>query len=599
MKFDSAAEFARDFQTPISDELVDESPPEQVVFAADDGTADRFVRRLGGTLSSESVDLAHLPVGSFLLSLYSSVAGRGSGRDRVELSKGAMVDIARSGFLDLPDGQGDRVDVGRAMSQAISFFDGCTSPDEWEMRAETLYARVVNDVGRLGPKLSTSNDQQRIEAAVRNPLRMVPWSDLSVEEATAVRDSVRVTASLLRAIAGRERTRMRDQWAFIQPRLQRGMAALAREEREEVEAKLRGFSVGLDEEVDVSGLVDVVQMLLSREADLPLTGSDEEADEPDHVVGKLRNLDAFGFHKSEKDLHLANLHAGAFPRKVRSIGWPFRLQDLDTAGGTSARVSRDILQAREQYATLGDLYLLWLALDGVASGKTVTLSWVAKVGDQILNPSPILGLLSVPDDVVPAIAAQIGGLPTDRTSAPSEREATMARPTASGPSSSSVASDRLNPVASATAIACPRRYAIQWLMGPTASFDPAHLRSMLYGNVAGELQRQGWSEVEAMAVCDDLWSNLSEAERLSSRMKRRVYLGSKTPMTWMWFLGANSRDTRPLDKAYKAARDGSTPSIDVIAPPGTEFLPAGISDPAQCEWCPVSGRCKDRQSRRD
>ena len=82
--------------------------------------------------------------------------------------------------------------------------------------------------------------------------------------------------------------------------------------------------------------------------------------------------------------------------------------------------------------------------------------------------------------------------------------------------------DSVHASAAAASRACPRRFAIQWAMGPTASFGPAHLQSMLYGNVVGALE-VGWRvRLAARATGNLLWPHLTDGQRASSYDKRVV-----------------------------------------------------------------------------
>ena len=68
----------------------------------------------------------------------------------------------------------------------------------------------------------------------------------------------------------------------------------------------------------------------------------------------------------EKDLHLANMAEDAFPTAAQAVGWPFTLDDLRASTDDAVEpVTAGLLETRAQTAGLSDLYLFWLALDGV------------------------------------------------------------------------------------------------------------------------------------------------------------------------------------------------------------------------------------------
>src|SRR5262249_47533824 len=147
-------------------------------------------------------------------------------------------------------------------------------------------------------------------AAAGNPLRLVPWADISQDEAALVRGIVRGAAALLRELSAQETVELKAHVGFLRSRLEGGMRGLPEPLRKEIQAKIDGFSIGLEGKVDAEGLIDVVSMLLGRQADIdPLSGESERED----TVGQLRNLDALGLTRSARSIHLANLADGAFP----------------------------------------------------------------------------------------------------------------------------------------------------------------------------------------------------------------------------------------------------------------------------------------------
>ena len=68
----------------------------------------------------------------------------------------------------------------------------------------------------------------------------------------------------------------------------------------------------------------------------------------------------------------------AFPTAAQPVGWPFTLDDLRASTDDAVEpVTAGLLETRAQTAGLSDLYLFWLALDGVGPEGTVTVSWVS------------------------------------------------------------------------------------------------------------------------------------------------------------------------------------------------------------------------------
>ena len=88
---------------------------------------------------------------------------------------------------------------------------------------------------------------------------------------------------------------------------------------------------------------------------------------------KLRGLDALGLARVEKDLHLANMAEDAFPTAAQPVGWPFTLDDLRASTDDAVEpVTAGLLETQRPDRGTGDLYLFWLALDGVGPEGTVT-----------------------------------------------------------------------------------------------------------------------------------------------------------------------------------------------------------------------------------
>ncbi|WP_159615302.1 hypothetical protein [Arthrobacter zhaoguopingii] len=106
---------------------------------------------------------------------------------------------------------------------------------------------------------------------------------------------------------------------FLKSKLAQGMRELPEEERLEITAKVEDFSVGLDDGIDVEGLVDVVTMLLGRKVEFDALG---ERDTSTGAIGELRALDALGPRPLAQDLHVTNLAEGTSPHPPQQSGGP-------------------------------------------------------------------------------------------------------------------------------------------------------------------------------------------------------------------------------------------------------------------------------------
>jgi len=563
-------------------------------FAADAKSVERFVRRLGKDSGSGPVDLAQLPIGSFLLAIHDCIKPVAKGRLAVTLSSDALIDIVASGYLDSGGQTGSPHSDVAGLRRALPFFRGCISGEQWRERAMDLHRLVIAEVTPLGGRDTALSDVDRIRTAVDNPLRLVPWGDLSPDEAATVAAVVTATVALVNEIASRERVALKDHLQFLRRKLQQGMQDLPEEERQQITAKVDGFAVGLEDEIDVDGLIDVVAMLLGRTAEFDATGDSES---PEGAVGELRSLDALGFRRLKQGMHVANLADGTFPSRVPAVGWPFRADDMRAAAASVDPVIVEILEARAENAALSDLYLLWLALDGVEPEHPVTFSWISNLGGEPRNPSSILSLLTVPKGVSDAVANRAGGLKVDSVIPAGDMAALTERPEPLGPALSEAqvreALLKLDSRATASSRACARRFAIEWALGPSAAFQSDHHQTMLFGNVVGALVRlTGLDVFGAVRACNDLWRHLTIGQRASSLAKAVVKpAGRSANGLWILTLDGRKGGAEPLDRAYQAAVTGVAPDPKVMAPPNSQYLPPGVDNAEVCAHCPVRPRC--------
>ena len=445
-----------------------------------------------GATMSTSPHLSQLPVGIFLLTLHSCMRRDAQGRPDVALLPEQLLDIVASGFAVRSSGA-EPLRTG-TLRRCLPYFRDCRAGQDWLDRAASLRATVHDRVARLPARSDEHTDADRIDAAASNPVRLAPWVDLTHDEAAAVENAVRQVVRLVQDVVSRERVVLGDHLDRVRGALDGVLRTLPAAERALVEAKLRGFGVLTNEEVDVDGLVDVVAMLVGRTAEFdpaPTSDDDPEATQ----VRQLRGLDGLGMARTPKDLHLANLAEGAFPTSGGAVGWPFTLDDVRTAGASGLDpVTVELMATRTATAPLGDLYLLWLALDGTEAGAGLTLSWISRSAGEKRRLSPLVALLARLDHPESAVTDAAGGLEATNLDADGANEALGVRPDpvpGEGMDDNVMAAveDAVHPVAAASAHACPRRFALQWVLGPTAGFGPEHLTSMLHGNLTHALVR--------------------------------------------------------------------------------------------------------------
>lgn len=563
-------------------------------FAADSSAVERFVRRLGRDEHSGPVDLAQLPIGSFLLAIHECIKPAPGGGVEVVLTDEAVLEIADSGYLDDSGPTDAAMPSTSALRRALSFFKGCRTGEQWRNRARDLHGLVLSEVSPLGRKVTGATDLQRIALAADNPLRLAPWADLSVDEAVHIRLTIEKIVKLVTEMASQERVALSEHMHFLQKKLARGMQGLPDDERREIETKIQGFSVGLEEEVDVEGLVDIVAMLLGRTASFDLT---DDVDMTTNHVGDLGGLDSLGMNKLPHDLHVANLADKNFPSRVVSVGWPFRLEDMTSPGASVNPVAAELIAARAESAALSDLYLLWLALDGVQVGNRVTLSWISELNGEKHNLSPLVSLLTRPQRGTDAVKTRAGGVELNLAGGTSLAASAVARPSAAPlalPIAFAIsATAKIDPRAGASAAACPRRFALQWVLGTSHAYQSEHHHALLYGNIIEALVKlKGMAATDALRAATDLWRNLTPGQRRSSIAMRRVHPHRNSANgLWTLTLAGRMTGTKPVDRAYRAAVEGTIQELEAFVPSDSDLLPPGINDPSTCVHCPVRRSC--------
>ena len=146
--------------------------------------------------------LSQLPVGSFLLALHDCI-DEADGAVSFTLTGDALLDIVASGYLDVPDPSGR---TGTPLlRRVLPYFADCRSADDWTQRADLLVETVQQRVLPYGGREPEDDDATRIERAVLNPTRMVPWADISDVDAERVRSTVVAVVRLLVEITAKER----------------------------------------------------------------------------------------------------------------------------------------------------------------------------------------------------------------------------------------------------------------------------------------------------------------------------------------------------------------------------------------------------------
>jgi len=557
-------------------------------FAANSDEVVRFVQRLWGAGAEEDIDLAQLPVGAFLLTLHAALHVDDFGRVSVRLTQEQLGTIARTGFVAV-DEYGTSDAFLAALDRARPFFRHCRSAAEWRAGARELEA-LVTEAGQIQRSRVASPDLDRISAASSGYLTVVPWVDLTAEEARAVRSTIESLVELLEHLASKSRVTWNSHWAVVEERLRQGMKGVSPDERRMIDERMSEVSIGLDGEIHLDGIIDAVSMVLGRSVEFD--NSDDMADVEAAAVSEPRAIDALGFTGAEGAFHLANLADRAFPAKIGGIGWPFRPENV----GGGPIEAREILALRSNAGTLSSLYLFWLALDAATDNSPITLSWISQMGTESRAPSPFISLIARPQGMDPALADAIGGIPIREVS-PADQittEVDPLTPVASTDDQETLkrAIARLPRKAAAAALGCPRRFALQWALGDSAAFNAEHHWLMAYGNVVGALEEDGCLTAEAARqFADRIWSNFTDGERESSFRNRVVRPGPSADPSWILTLKGSRYGQGKLDQAYRAAKGQAAPDQTAVAPAGHQFLPLGVEFADVCMLCPVRTKC--------
>lgn len=612
IKCRNITEFVRQWKHEVSEaEVQNEEPP--TLFAPNRSDIKRVLDRMTGDAPS-SVNLANLPVGQFLLALHECYDTAVSGLPELVMSAGHLVDIVASGLVDREDDSPTPSTTIASFKRAMPFFDDLRRLDDWCERAVALERLIVAEVSPLGERTEGLSDILRIRRATSNELRLAPWCDLSDTEARVIKETIHRTRELLGELVadGMRRTDRYLEW--VRKRLERSMLAMTPVERAELEAKFRGVDVGAGYELDFEGIREVVGLILGRSVDKGLAGEDEDDDE--HLsayqrVKDVRFADVVGFAGSEGDVHLTNLSDDVFPSVVDPFAWPFSEDALKDGAGVP--VSVELFRTRRENSTLEGLYLLSLLLEGTPSSRRVTLSWIEESAGETRSPSPLLSLvsdLSKPKKPTAEVMSIIGGTKIDPAVQAGIGAANLQPiPTRTGvvvpDPDLADAIAKVDRLATSSAVACSRRFVLQWALGPSSAFQSSHNQVMLFGNVKGVMFRRGRYQPDTDdarqrkidRATKDLWRHLPRGQLRSSYYKRVVLAkGASARWQWIFSLAGGKNGTRPLDRAYQGALGADIPLRAVVGGDERSLIPLPGPEVTkkECDNCPVAPRCSAR-----
>ena len=580
-----------------------EDRKQPLAFASSSADLQRITQRLSRATADGKSDLSQLPIGSFLLAAHDCIKRKANRQLSIELESRPVLDMIASGYLDLDSSRPS--ESLAAFQRVMPFFSDCKDRTSWIERSIVLHRLVLSEVDPRGKRVKNDPDLDAMKKAASNPLRRVSWLDISSQEAILIKETLKSICDLVSGIATGEEVKLQDYMGFLSRHLERALKELSLEHQAEVVEKFNSFKFKKDDKAFVDDLVEIVRLLVSRENDFNLReGDDSDLDSP---VVELRALDSLGFKRLSRDLHVANLADGVFPTKVRAVGWPFNAESI--SGEIGAGV--EILSARSQNSSLSDLYLFWLALDGVSDGNLVTLSWISDTGREEQNLSPIVSILSEPDHFSQAVISRVGGLKISAVTSAAQLPPTRYCPKPNLPTidddTVTQAISLIDHRAVSSSLICARRFAIQWALGNTASFTAPHHHAMLFGNTIGAISRISRITFDsAVGICTDVWRFMTIGERASSQRNARIRAtGPTADPTWnLTIRGSKPPKDDLVSLAYqfaKTARVQDRPALDVgeVAPLTSNFLPprnTNADDVDICIICPVRSRCNASES---
>jgi hypothetical protein len=486
---------------------------------------DRVVTRFLSTSQFGSTDLSTVPLGIFLVRLHECIYEPVPQQRGIRFDGPAIVDIAASGFLRPMPADIDDVAAASILQRSLPFFQGCDEATSWIDRAQNLKDIIHTQISPWGPRDPAHSDLDRLRFASENYSRLAPWADLSLKEADALVAILTATRDLVESLIQQETVNLVDYARRLRAIAASGILAVPDEYQQEFHDRIDGLRMGSIQTYALD-LLEIVRLLVAPPIALTPSALDS---------GRVRQfgaVDRLAYRRRKANLHITNLSDQSFPRRASDLGWPFRLSDINVDHDQRLERSSAILALREEVSTMGDLYLLWVALNGVDADHKVTLSYIEELGREQLNPSPVMALLALPEtssrlaEHRAAVRAAAGGCPIrehEFTDGSTHRVLPRPQPSRAAADVLTRAVWLLPEEVVASALVCPRRLALQWLAGPSASLGLEHLQSILFGNLPGAMrERHGVSVAEMERLCRELWRHLTDGQRASSHTQRRI-----------------------------------------------------------------------------
>jgi hypothetical protein len=659
--FASITELARHIRQ--HDQVSDKRLARGRVFAAGTGDLNRQISRLS-RVSGEHDDrmLFALPVGRFLMALQEIVrVKKSTGVSGIDFE--SLVHLVEGGYLNRAGETEDR-SLAEVLIECKIFFSGCRTIDQWRLRLSSLgkyyepNQHGIGDIGLVKRSLKRDNsvsDKEYLVGAVNGHLRRAPWLDLTRGEWQALNESVNRIFGEVETLSQDDAVDVED---YIEKLIQLvvnsndGVRLLGEARWREVCEALASLPTVSNVRTEIIRIGEILPVMLGKSIDY---GEQCVKDSPrNSLANALRGLEACGFVKRE-GLHITNLSDTAFPSKIQVFSWPFRRDEVVTAEGRvgdALRVRIRLVDELERSAGLGDIYLLWLALNGTEVDGDITLSWLSKSPTENLNPSPLLTLMLEVPKTRESVREFAGGfeIKEDRYSQSESDQQPALSVVSPLPPERDLLTYLFDTVpttrdskpalrAFGSVEICARRTALQWLTRTSSSYHGRWQLEILYGNLLGlsakaimgliRLPRSGepadlrerWNE-----LLDALWAWMTPAEREKTAARSSIHQraevdparGSASP-EWLLTLQGTvwSRNDGPrvprMSLAYRFAKNPKKNGVsERLLAKGGELLPKphldGLDDDGLdrepehqmwylCDRCPAADRCLERSYR--
>jgi hypothetical protein len=632
------------------------------VFAAGTGDFNRKISRLS-RVSGEHDDrmLFALPVGRFLMALQEAVrVKKSSGVSGIDFE--SLVHLVEGGYLNRARETEDR-SLADVLNQCKTYFGDCRTIEAWRDRLVSLEKYYepttygIDDLGLVKRDLKRDNsatDKEYLYGAVKGHLRRAPWLDLSRGEWQALNESLQRIVGEVEKLARDDEVDVDD---YIEKLIQvvvnsdNGVRLLGEARWREVCKSLESLPSVPDIRTEIIRIGEILPVMLGKSI---VYGEQYVEDSPrNSLANALRGLEACGLVRRE-GLHITNLSDTAFPSKLQVFSWPFRRDEVVIAEGRvggALRVRIQLVDELERSTGLGDIYLLWLALNGTKADGDVRLSWLSKSPTENLNPSPLLTLMLEVPKTRESVREFAGGfeIKEDRYSQPESGEEpalSVVSPLPRGVLLKYLEDIVPNVEEAKPALGafgsveiCARRTALQWLTRTSSSYFKRWQLEILYGNLLGlpagtimglkHLPRSGepsdlrgrWKE-----LLDGLWVWMTPAEREKTAARSSIHQraevdparGSASP-EWLLTLQGKSNKKEDgqraprMSLAYRFAKNPKKNGVsERLLAKGGELLPKPHFDGLDgdgldrepehqmwylCERCPAADRCLERSYR--